>query len=218
MNSAATSPRGTTSSPASGQPDPLGAARRLFEEGSAAGAARVLHHAREVARVQARVDVLAQIDDMVDDMRAELGGAEREAFDEVLEHGGFTDREIGQWWSTASVPLVLGSLALLDLGATLLAVLGVYAVLPAIFGVEWSCVLSGPSTAAAEAYALGMAVVGVTSLVAVLATQVRGVIRTRRRVAAWLPLAWLAAVIVVSVVFAIVIGPQACADEPWFGL
>lgn len=177
----------------------------------------MLHHAREAAKAQARVDVLTQIDDIAGDMRAQLGGAEREAFDGVLEHGGLSDREIGQWWGTASVPLVLGSLAVLDLGATLLAVLGVYAVVPAIFSVEWSCVLDGPSATAADAYAVGMALVGGASLFAVLAAQVGGALRRRRRFAAWLPLAWLVAVIVVSSVFAIVIGPQACADEPWFG-
>ncbi len=69
------------------EPDPLGRAQELFEAGSAGAAADVLRQVREVARIRGRFDVVAEIDDAVDQMRGRLNGLEREAFDQVLERG-----------------------------------------------------------------------------------------------------------------------------------
>lgn len=89
-------------------PDPLDDARELFRAGSVNDAAKLLHFTRETARANARVDLLVQVDDLVDRMRAQLAPVERQQFDEVLERGEseVTAREVlARLWVVLS-PLV----------------------------------------------------------------------------------------------------------------
>ena len=90
--------------PAPPPPDPLGEAWSLFDAGSVTNAARLLHTLRETARENARVDVLARTDEMVDHMRGRLRGAELKAFNEILDQGE-SEATAGTGWLLAVLAL-----------------------------------------------------------------------------------------------------------------
>ncbi len=68
-------------------PNPLDEAQELFEAGSVNDAARLLHRLGVMAAARGRDDVLAEVNDLVSQMRAYLKGGERDAFDSLVAHG-----------------------------------------------------------------------------------------------------------------------------------
>ncbi len=68
-------------------PERLDRAQKLFEDGFISEAAALLHRKRKHARARGREDELAEIDDLVGQMRAYLKGRERRGFDRLLERG-----------------------------------------------------------------------------------------------------------------------------------